>query len=53
MSAREPAKVWEVTYNSGNGKALLLGIFEKVEDVIANNDAGLAGEYVFGTHVRA
>ena len=40
------------THDGWDGKVLLLGVLEKVEDIIAHDDAGLAGEHVFGTHVR-
>jgi hypothetical protein len=29
---------------------VLLGVVEKLEDIIANNDTGLAGENVLETH---
>ena len=37
-------------HNCWNSEALLLGILEKVEDIIANDNAGFACEDVFDTH---
>jgi hypothetical protein len=38
------------TYDGRNGILVLLGVVEELEDIIANDDTGLAGEYVLGTH---
>lgn len=38
-------------YDGRDGKALLLGVVEELEDIISNNDTGLAGENVLATHI--
>jgi hypothetical protein len=49
ISARNERRM-EDAYNGRNGKVLLLGILEQTEDVIADDDAGLAGELLEDTH---
>ena len=39
-----------LTYDGRDGKVILLRILEETEDIIANDDAGLAGENVLDTH---
>lgn len=43
-------RLW-YTYNGGDGKLVLLSVVEKLQDIIANDDTGLAGEDVLATHV--
>jgi hypothetical protein len=38
------------TYNGGNSIAVLLGVLEETEDVITDDDAGLAGKLLKDTH---
>lgn len=38
------------TYNGGDSKALLLSVVEETENVITNDDTGLAGELFKDTH---
>lgn len=40
----------QMTYNGRESKLLLLGVLEETEDVIAGDDAGLAGELFKDTH---
>lgn len=40
-----------VTHDGGDGKLVLLSVVEKLQDIIANDDTGLAGEDVLATHV--
>ena len=37
-------------YDGRNSEAVLLGIVEELEDVITDDDTGLARENVFDTH---
>lgn len=39
------------THDGGDGKVVLLSVVEKLQDIIANDDTGLAGEDVLATHV--
>jgi hypothetical protein len=39
------------TYDSRNGEVVLLAIVEELENIVTNNNAGLAAEYVLGAHV--
>lgn len=39
-----------ITYNGGNGELVLLGIVEELYHIVTDNDTGLAGENIFGTH---
>ena len=38
------------TYNGGESKALLLSVLEETEDVITDDDTGLAGKLLKDTH---
>lgn len=38
------------THDGGDGKALLLSVLEETEDIIADNDAGLAVKLLKDTH---
>lgn len=38
------------TYNGGNGKVVLLSVLEETEDIVTDDDAGLAGENFSDTH---
>ena len=38
------------TYDGREGEFVLLGVFEETEDIVANDDTGLAGENVLDTH---
>lgn len=38
------------TYNGGDGKLLLLSVLEETENVITDDDTGLAGELLEDTH---
>lgn len=39
-----------VTYDSRNSKLVLLSVLEETEDVITDDDAGLAGQLLENTH---
>lgn len=38
------------TYDGGNGKGVLLSVLEQLEAVIADDNAGLAGQNLLDTH---
>lgn len=38
------------TYNGGNGELVLAGILEQGQDVIADDDTGLAAQDISSTH---
>jgi hypothetical protein len=40
----------DCTHNGGNGEALLLSVLEETEDIVADNDAGLAVKLFKDTH---
>lgn len=40
-----------MTYDGWNGKVVLLSVFEKIEDIITNDDSGLSAENVCATHL--
>ena len=40
----------KLTYDGGDGEVVLLGILEETEDIVADDNAGLAGENVLDTH---
>lgn len=46
----EDTKARIKTYNGGNGKLLLAGVLKEAQNIIADNDAGLAGQNFGGTH---
>lgn len=39
------------TYDGWDGKVVLLGVVEELEDIITNDDTGLASEDVLATHL--
>lgn len=41
-----------MTYNGGDSKLLLLGVLEETEDVVADDDTGLAAEFLSDTHIE-
>lgn len=40
-----------MTYNGGNGELLLLSVLEEAEDIVTDDDTGLAAELLNDTHV--
>lgn len=40
----------EATHDGGDGELLLLGVLEETQDVVADDDAGLAAELLKDTH---
>jgi len=40
-----------MTYNGGNGEVVLLSVLEETEDIVTDDDAGLAGKNLKSTHV--
>lgn len=38
------------THNGRDGKGILLGVLEETEDIVADNDAGLAAKLLKDTH---
>lgn len=38
------------TYNGGNGEVVLAGVLEQGQDVIADDDTGLAAQDIGSTH---
>jgi hypothetical protein len=57
MSASSPPGIGSglngQTYHGGDGKQVLLGILEESQNIIADDDAGLAGKNVLDTHFRS
>ena len=39
-----------MTYNSGDGELVLLSIIEELQDIISDDDTGLACENILDTH---
>ena len=39
-----------LTYNGGDGELLLTGVLEESEDIVANDNAGLAAQNIGNTH---
>jgi hypothetical protein len=42
----------EITYNGGDSELLLLGVLEETEDIVTDDDAGLAAENFSDTHIE-
>ena len=45
-----PRKGEDSTYDSWDGELVLLSVLEESKDVVADDDAGLSGENILGTH---
>lgn len=39
-----------LTYDGGDGKLVLPSVLEQTENIVADNDAGLAGQNILDTH---
>lgn len=39
------------THNSGDGEFVLLGVVEEFEDIITDDNTGLAAEDILNTHI--
>lgn len=39
------------TYNSWNSELVLLSVVEELQDIVSDNDTGLAGQDILGTHI--
>lgn len=41
-----------ITYDGGDSKLLLLGVLEETENVVADDDTGLAAQLLSDTHIE-
>lgn len=50
QSSKERRGLMRETYDGGNGELVLAGVLEQGQDVIADDDTGLAAQNIGSTH---